>query len=102
MAVAPSKFRKPRLPTSIPTPEDNQLSILATLNALKQAVEFLQGQIASNPGAARVFIQNEPPTAHTKGDAWFAVLPTSSLSYWDGTKWQLFAIAHPDGSLHTS
>lgn len=95
-------FHKPRLPVSIPSVENNSASMLAAINALKQAVEFMQGAISDNNAAVRVFIQNKPPTAHSVGDLWITTLPTSSINYWTGEQWQLFAIAHADGTLHST
>jgi hypothetical protein len=94
-------FNRPKLP-AIPSVAPTTESMLAAINALKQAVEWLLGTSRGGDAVGRVFVQNQPPTAHTIGDLWITTQPTSSMSYWTGEKWQSFAVAHPDGSLHTS
>lgn len=93
-------FKSIRLP-SIPQPDGSDASTLAVLMALKQAVEWLLGSRDTVP-THRIFVQDATPVARTEGDLWITSQPTSTLSYWTGTAWQPFAVAHPDGTLHSS
>jgi len=92
---------KPRMPT-IPVPDGTLKGNTETIMALKTAVEWLQGVKSDHAAAIRCFVQNTQPVAHSVGDLWVVDQPTSSISYWTGQKWQLFAIAHADGSFHSS
>lgn len=93
-------YLPPRMP-AIPFPEPTMPSVLATLVSLKGAVEMLLGTRMNTP-SNRVYIQDTEPTGMAGGDLWITVQPKSTISFWTGAAWQVFAVAHPDGTLHTS
>lgn len=69
---------------SIPTPTADVQTLLATVSALKQVVEYLIGAVGNAAPAMRLYIQAAPPVDATAGDVWIRV-SDRTLFIWNAT-----------------
>ena len=76
---------------SIPEPTSNSDSVLATVRALKQAVELLVGT-RGNVSPTRCFVQGNTPAAERAGDIWINTANNNKALVWDGTDWRILTV----------
>jgi len=67
---------------SIPTPQADPQSLMATVIALKQVVDQLTGSVGPNGPTMRLY--TSPPSDPTNGDAWLR-LSDRALLLWNAS-----------------